>query len=394
MFKAVRGEYGSGKTFFARWLAERAKRARLGRGRGPDLRDRDAAAPAGDGLPAADRAAGHRRATRPARCGRSSTPGSSRWRRTSSPPARSPTTTPTRSTAAVDELLEQRLAEVARHAPAFAAALRGYRRGRRARRRAPPPRRSLAWLGGQPHVAAVGPPGRRGARRPRPLRRARLPAGAADRAARLRAPRPAARPRRGRDAAAGPLRRAGQGAQRAAAAHRRGRLRPLPRPVPASSPARPRSSTGQQGVQRLPPLAQRLATDFTTDPRFDNPRAVQIRLPGFDLRLASVELGGTRPRPVRRRAHASRAGRGRGRRRLRRRPGRGRRRRARRQGRRRAAAVPARSSSATCSTASTQFADFDPRQHYALTRGRRRADRRRAQRAPRADDVDAATSEP
>ena len=25
-FKAVRGEYGSGKTFFARWLAERAKR--------------------------------------------------------------------------------------------------------------------------------------------------------------------------------------------------------------------------------------------------------------------------------------------------------------------------------------------------------------------------------
>ncbi|XPR87677.1 BREX system ATP-binding protein BrxD [Streptomyces prasinus] len=34
---------------------------------------------------------------------------------------------------------------------------------------------------------------------------------------------------------------------------------------------------GQQGVQRLAPLA----TDFTTDPRFDNPRAVQIRLPGF-----------------------------------------------------------------------------------------------------------------
>src|SRR5690606_28120290 len=29
VFKAVRGEYGSGKTFFARWLAERAKRAHL-----------------------------------------------------------------------------------------------------------------------------------------------------------------------------------------------------------------------------------------------------------------------------------------------------------------------------------------------------------------------------
>jgi hypothetical protein len=40
---------------------------------------------------------------------------------------------------------------------------------------------------------------------------------------------------------------------------------------------------GPQGVQRLPPLAQRLHTDFTTDARFDNPRAVQIRLGGFDL---------------------------------------------------------------------------------------------------------------
>ena len=38
-----------------------------------------------------------------------------------------------------------------------------------------------------------------------------------------------------------------------------------------------------QGVQRLPPLAQRLHVEFATDARFDNPRAVQIRLPGFDL---------------------------------------------------------------------------------------------------------------
>lgn len=39
---------------------------------------------------------------------------------------------------------------------------------------------------------------------------------------------------------------------------------------------------GPMGVQRLPPLAQRLAVDFTTDARFDNPRAVQIRLRGFN----------------------------------------------------------------------------------------------------------------
>jgi hypothetical protein len=39
---------------------------------------------------------------------------------------------------------------------------------------------------------------------------------------------------------------------------------------------------GPQGVQRLAPLAQRLHVDFATDRRFDNPRAVQIRLAPFD----------------------------------------------------------------------------------------------------------------
>ncbi len=46
---------------------------------------------------------------------------------------------------------------------------------------------------------------------------------------------------------------------------------------------------GPQGVQRLPPLAQRLHVDFGKDARFDNPRAVQIRLQPFDMsRLAEV----------------------------------------------------------------------------------------------------------
>lgn len=47
---------------------------------------------------------------------------------------------------------------------------------------------------------------------------------------------------------------------------------------------------GPMGVQRLPPLAQRLAVDFATDARFDNPRAVQIRLRGFDV-AALCEVG-------------------------------------------------------------------------------------------------------
>jgi hypothetical protein len=47
---------------------------------------------------------------------------------------------------------------------------------------------------------------------------------------------------------------------------------------------------GPQGAQRLPPLAQRLHTDFGSDARFDNPRAVQIRLAAFTLN-SLVEVG-------------------------------------------------------------------------------------------------------
>lgn len=47
---------------------------------------------------------------------------------------------------------------------------------------------------------------------------------------------------------------------------------------------------GRQGIPLLPPLADRLHTEFAKDPRFDNPRAPQLRLAGFDQdRL--IELG-------------------------------------------------------------------------------------------------------
>lgn len=39
--------------------------------------------------------------------------------------------------------------------------------------------------------------------------------------------------------------------------------------------------TGPQGVRRLPPLEQRLHVDFGEDPAFDSSRGVQIRLPAF-----------------------------------------------------------------------------------------------------------------
>jgi hypothetical protein len=53
---------------------------------------------------------------------------------------------------------------------------------------------------------------------------------------------------------------------------------------------------GPQGVKRAPALAQRLDVDFRTDPRYDNPRAVQIRLPNFDLER--LELVGRRIRDL------------------------------------------------------------------------------------------------
>jgi hypothetical protein len=53
---------------------------------------------------------------------------------------------------------------------------------------------------------------------------------------------------------------------------------------------------GPQGAQRLPPLAQRLHVDFGTETRFDNPRAVQVRLPGFNL--ARLGLVGRRIRDL------------------------------------------------------------------------------------------------
>ena len=47
---------------------------------------------------------------------------------------------------------------------------------------------------------------------------------------------------------------------------------------------------GPQGVQRLAPLAQRLHVDFTTEARFDNPRAVQLRLSPF-TKDSLIEVG-------------------------------------------------------------------------------------------------------
>lgn len=52
----------------------------------------------------------------------------------------------------------------------------------------------------------------------------------------------------------------------------------------------PQFFDGSQGVRRLAPLAQRLHTDFPKDPRFDSARAIQVRLQPFSLERM-VEVG-------------------------------------------------------------------------------------------------------
>ena len=200
-----------------------------------------------------------------------------RWRRTRSLQEASEDELATK----VDALLTARLIQVSRHAPAFATALRGYRAALAAGDDATAAA-VLAWLGGQPHVAAA-------ARRAAGVRGNLDHFGALgflqglltvlrdsghpgllivlDEVETLQRVRADAR-----DKALNALR------QLIDEVHS-GRFPGLYLVITGT----PTFFDGRQGVQRLPPLAQRLATDFTTDPRFDNPRAVQVRLSGFTL---------------------------------------------------------------------------------------------------------------
>jgi hypothetical protein len=189
---------------------------------------------------------------------------------------------------AVDELMERRLANVARTTPAFSAALRGYRQavasGDDAAAEA-----LIAWVGGQKSVAAA-------AKRVAGIR------GDLDHFAALGF----------LQGLLTVLRDCGhpglllvldevETLQRVRGDVREKSLNALRQLLDEIDAGRfpglfllitgtPAFYDGQQGVQRLPPLAQRLATDFTTDPRFDSPRAVQLRLQGFDLERLG-ELG-------------------------------------------------------------------------------------------------------
>ena len=279
-FKAIRGEYGAGKTFVTRYLAERALRrgfataeVQISETETPLHRLETVYRRVGEALRTASFAPSALRAVLDS------------WLFTLESDALegSPALQPGSAdlALAVDALLERRLADVTASTPAFAQALRAYRSAV-AESDAPRADALAAWLGGQPHVAAA-------AKRAAGIRGELDHFGAMGfLQGLLTVLRDAGHPGlllvldevetlqrvRGdvRDKALNALRQLLDEVDA-------GRYPGLYLVVTGT----PAFFDGPSGVARLAPLAQRLATDFTTDARFDNPRAVQLRLPGFTL---------------------------------------------------------------------------------------------------------------
>jgi hypothetical protein len=280
VFKALRGEYGSGKTFFARWLCERAKRqgfataeVQISETETPLHRLETVYRRLIERLSTAAHPSGALRGVVDA------------WFFTLEQDVLSEGSVDGSDEAALlarsHDLMEKRLADISKSAPAFAAALRGYREAAAAGRR-DIAEGLLAWIGGQPNVAAEA-------------KRAAKIKGEIDHFGALSflqgllvVLRDSGHPglvvvldevetlQRVR----GDVRDKGLNA-----------LRQLLDEIDAGRfpglylliTGTPAFFDGPMGAQRLPPLAQRLQVDFTTDARFDNPRAVQIRLRNFDL---------------------------------------------------------------------------------------------------------------
>jgi hypothetical protein len=279
-FKAVRGEYGSGKSFTVRWLAERARAQGFA---AAEVQISEGETPLHH-LETVYRRLCERLTTADAPAGALRTIVDSWFFTLHDDVVTSGAADPNDGDAVLAEtgrLAEQRLGPVAARAPALAAVLRGYRAaladGDTARAEG-----LLAWLGGQPHVAAS-------------VKRAAGIRGDLDHDGALAFLAGLLTILRGAGYAGlvlvldevETLQRVRSDARdRALNALRQlidevdqGRFPGLYLVITGT----PAFFDGPQGAQRLPPLAQRLHTDFTTDARFDNPRAVQLRLPGFDV---------------------------------------------------------------------------------------------------------------
>ncbi|MCY3845509.1 MAG: BREX system ATP-binding protein BrxD [Acidobacteria bacterium] len=285
-FKAVRGEYGSGKTFFVRWLQERAKRKgfaaaeiQISETETPLHRLETVYRRLTERLSTADTHQGALRSIL------------DNWFYALEEDVLAEGNVAEGDAGALlartTDLLERRLASVGRHAPAFATALRAYRRAVAGNDRATA-EALLAWIGGQPNVGAA-------AKRYAGIKGDLDHFGALSFLHGLLVI----------------LQDSGSAGlvvvldevetlQRVRSDVREKSLNALRQVVDEIDAGRfpglylvitgtPAFFEGPQGIQRLPPLAQRLDVDFSGDPRFDNPRAPQVRLRNFDLdRLQSV----------------------------------------------------------------------------------------------------------
>ena len=278
-FKAVRGEYGSGKTFVARWLQERAKRAGFA---AAEVQVSEAETPlhrletvyrrAMERLSTADSYQG---AFRPVVDG---------WfyglEEEVLAEGRVEPSDATGLRAATEALLEKRLSAISRATPQFALALRGYRKAQ-ADGDAGIAEGLIAWLAGQPHVGAA-------------TKRAAGIKGDVDHFAALSFLQGLLTVLRDSGYSGlvlvldeietlqrvrGDVREKGLNALRQLVDELDAGRFPGLYLVVTGTPA---FYDGPQGIRRLEPLAQRLHVDFSADARFDNPRAVQLRLPGFD----------------------------------------------------------------------------------------------------------------
>lgn len=287
IFKAVRGEYGCGKTFFARWVQESAKKNGFATA---EVQISETETPL-HRLETVYRRAMEQLSTPDCFLGafRSILDG---WFYGLEEDVLAEGTIDPQDQRALaqraDELLEQRLAEITRATPQFASALRAYRISQRAGDHAIA--EGLAgWLAGQPHVAAS-------------LKREAGVKGDVDHFAALSF-------LRGlllilKDSGYSGLvlvldeietiqrvrsdvREKGLNALRQLIDDIDGGRFPGLYLVITGTPA---FYDGPQGIQRLEPLAQRLHVDFQTDARFDNPRAVQLRLTTF-VHDRLVEVG-------------------------------------------------------------------------------------------------------
>lgn len=287
-FKAIRGDYGAGKTFVTRFLAERALRRGFA---AAEVQISETETPLHK-LETVYRRIGEalRTSAFPPSAFR---PVLDSWLFTLESDALEADpglagAGPAAVGAAVQQLLDQRLALVSTRTPAFATVLRAYRAAVASEDNATADALA-AWLGGQPHVAAA-------AKRVAGVRGELDHFGAMGFLQGLLAV----------------LRDAGhpglllvldevETLQRVRGDVRDKALNAIRQLIDEVDSGRypglllvitgtPAFFDGPSGVPRLPPLAQRLATDFATDARFDNPRAVQLRLPGFD-RDALLALG-------------------------------------------------------------------------------------------------------